>query len=273
MEKRSNVVSFFNIGGNMKYNFKKKYGQNFLINNEIPLKIANSIMPNEDDLILEIGVGIGSLTKYLLELNTKYMGYEIDLETKAYLNNVVSLDSIIFDDFLTRDIKSDISNIKHNNLYIMGNLPYYITTPIITKIINSNINEKEIVIMIQDEVAKRLCSKPNSKEYGYITALLNCYYEIEYLFKVDKNNFKPIPKVTSAVIKLVRKEKVNIDYNKLDSFLKNAFKYKRKTLKNNLTNYDLTLVDKILNKYGLNINCRAEQISYEIYLEIVSSLI
>lgn len=252
----------------MNYNYKKKYGQNFINNKNILKKISSSITPTRDDLIIEIGVGIGSLTKYLLEYNTKYIGYEIDIETKSYLDKITN--KIIFDDFLSRDIKKDISSINYDNLYIVGNLPYYITSPIITKILTSNLFEKGIVIMVQDEVAKRFSSRPNSKEYGYITVLLNCYYDITYLFNVSKNNFTPKPNVESAVVKLVKKTNNNINYNLLSNFLKDAFKYKRKTLKNNLSNYNLDYINNVLQEYNFSISNRAEQIPYNIYLKIIS---
>ena len=167
-----------------KHVFKKKYGQNFLSDKAIINDITSSINPKEDDLIIEIGPGSGALTKNLVKYNSNLICYEVDTDLENTLNHIKNdKTQIIFDDFLKRDINKDIEKINYKDLYIIGNLPYYITTPIITKIINSKINPCEIILMVQEEVADRLSAKPNSKEYGYITVYVQSFYNVTKLFK------------------------------------------------------------------------------------------
>ena len=147
--------------------FKKKFGQNFINDKSIINNITSSINPTEDDLILEIGPGSGALTKNLVKYNSNLICYEVDKDLENTLNQIKNdKTQIIFDDFLKRDIQSDISKIDYNNLYIIGNLPYYITTPIILSIIESRVDVKEMVFMVQKEVAERFSAKPGTKEYG-----------------------------------------------------------------------------------------------------------
>ena len=136
--------------------FKKKFGQNFINDKFIINNITSSINPTEDDLILEIGPGSGALTKNLVKYNSNLICYEVDKDLENTLNQIKNdKTQIIFDDFLKRDIQSDISKIDYKNLYIIGNLPYYITTPIILSIIESRVDVKEMVFMVQKEVAER----------------------------------------------------------------------------------------------------------------------
>ena len=134
----------------MKFNFKKKFGQNFLTDKTVIDIIVSLIPATENDLIIEVGPGAGALTKKLKKYNANLIAYEIDHDTEEYLLPLEDdKTKIIYDDFLKRDIKQDIKDIKYDTLYIIGNLPYYITTPIITNIINSGLDVKKIVIMIQ----------------------------------------------------------------------------------------------------------------------------
>ncbi len=258
----------------MGFNFKKKFGQNFLKDKGVIQDIVNSINPNEDDLVIEIGPGGGALTEYLVEKNSYYIAYEIDTDTKEYLDKYNSDKvKILYKDFLKSNVLEDIKDISFNNLYIIGNLPYYITTPIITKIIEDNINAKECVFMVQKEVADRFSAKVNTKDYGSITVFLNYFYDIKKLFIVSKNKFYPVPGVDSAVIKLVRKENLlEVDFDKFNKLVKNAFQFKRKNLRNNLSNYDKEKIEKILNKYNYSLNDRAENLSYEIFVDITNNL-
>ena len=258
----------------MGFNFKKKFGQNFLKDKNIIQDIVNAIDAKEDDLIIEIGPGAGALTEYLIKKNTYYLAYEIDTDTKEYLDKYTSDKAkVIYKDFLKSNIHEDIKDIKYNNLYIIGNLPYYITTPIITKIIEDGINAKEIVVMIQKEVADRFSAKVNSKEYGSITVFLNYFYDIKKLFIVSKNKFYPVPGVDSAVIKLTRKDNLlDVDFDKFNKLVKNAFQFKRKNLRNNLNSYDKDKIESILSKYNLSLNDRAENLSYEIFVDITNNI-
>ncbi len=256
-----------------KHIFKKRFGQNFLNDNNILDKIASTINPTEKDLIIEIGPGSGNLTKKLQNYNAYLLCYEIDLSLKEKLEKIKKDKTIIlFKDFLTTDIKDDIKNIPYENIYVVANIPYYITTPIIEKIALSDINPKSLTLMMQKEVGERLTAKPQTKDYGYITVLLNYFYDIEPLFNVSRKCFYPMPNVDSTVVKFTSKDKLNLDFNKFNIFLKNAFKFKRKNLRNNLNGYDLAKIDEILNKNGYSLNNRAEEIPLDVFIEIIGNL-
>ena len=259
-----------------KFDYKKNLGQNFLQDKNIIDKIVNAPDYGDNNLVIEIGPGAGALTKELLKKVDRAILYEVDTRLEKILNKELSTFvnyELIFDDFLNRDVNKDISKYDFDNLYIVANLPYYITTPIITKIINDKIPTNEIVIMIQKEVADRYSAKVNTKDYGYFTLFLNFYYEVNKEIFVGKNNFDPIPKVDSEVISLSLKDKVpDINPEKYFAFLKESFSHKRKTLKNNVVSYDFEKIINVLNKYGLTESVRAEQISEDIFIEIFKNL-
>ena len=256
-----------------KHVFKKKYGQNFLNDTNILQKIYSLINPVENDLIIEIGPGSGNLTKYLQKYNCNIVCYEIDESLKERLNTIKNNKTqIIYKDFLKTNIEDDIKSISYNDLYIVANIPYYITTPIIEKITFSNIKPKNLILMMQKEVGERLTAKPNSKEYGYITVLLNYFYDIKLLFTVGRKSFYPIPNVDSVIVKFTPKNIPNIDFKKFDNFIKQAFQFKRKNLKNNLKKYNLKVVEKTLKTHGYSLNDRAENIPLEVFIDIVDNL-
>ncbi|NLL02003.1 MAG: ribosomal RNA small subunit methyltransferase A [Mollicutes bacterium] len=257
-----------------KFNFKKKYGQNFLIDKNVLSKIIENIKADKDDLIIEIGMGSGNLTKELVKFGCPVLGYEIDLDTKKYLDEIKSSNlEIIYEDFLNRNIKKDIEKFQYQKIYIVGNLPYYITTPIIEKITKENLNPKEILIMVQKEVAERFSAIPKTKNYGYITVYLNYYYQVTKLFNVSRNSFIPAPKVESSVIKFIAHNKYKIsDETKFIKLISDAFKQKRKTLLNNLYNYDKEIIEAILVKHNYSNLVRAEELPIEIFLEITNAL-
>lgn len=256
--------------------FKHKHslGQNFLKDKKVLIKIIDSVDVKEDDLIIEVGPGQGALTKYLKLFRANLRCYEIDKRVKKYLDSFIDEKTeIIYEDFLNVDLNKQVKDIKYNDLYVIANLPYYITTPIIEKIINSKIDVKAMVLMVQNEVADRLAAKPGSKDYGAITVYLNYYFNVEKLFVVNRNSFDPVPNVDSAVIKLARKDnKYQVNEDLFFKFVKDAFAMKRKNLKNNLSKYDLKLIEPILSKYNLTLQDRAEQVSLECFIEIVNNL-
>ena len=250
---------------------KKYYGQNFLKNEEIIKNITDLVNPCENDLIIEIGPGRGALTKYLTQKACDLVCIEIDTDLKVYLDKYQSKKcKIIYEDILNVDL-NEITKV-YQNVFVVGNLPYYITSPILEYLINS-IKAQKMVFMVQKEVADRYSAKVNTKDYGYFTLFLNFYYEVNREIFVGKNNFDPIPKVDSEVISLSFKDKVpNINVGKYFSFLKECFSHKRKTLKNNIVSYDFEKIINVLNKYGLTESARAEQISEDIFIEIFKSL-
>ncbi len=249
---------------------KKSLGQKFLIDKNVISKIVTEVFACNDDLIVEIGPGRGALTKELKKYNSNILCYELDRDLKNILQALEDdKTKIVWQDFLKSNIKEDIKDIKYNKLYIVGNLPYYITTPIIEHIMDSNINFEKLVIMVQKEVADRFLASPHSKEYGYITVVLNYYFDISRVINVSKYAFNPVPKVESTVLRLIpKKDKINLDFNKFKDFLKKCFSQKRKTLKNNLKGYDWSKIKTILDKYNMSENVRAEEISGEILIEI-----
>ena len=253
---------------------KKRLGQNFLIDNNVINNIAREISAKEDDLIIEIGPGRGALTKVLKENNSYYLAYELDNDMHEFLDALENTKlKVIYKDFLTTNIKEDIKDIPYNSLYLVGNLPYYITTPIIEHIIEENLDFNKFTLMVQKEVADRFMAEPHTKDYGYFTVLLNYYFNISKVCNVSKNAFRPVPKVESTVLSFTKKEKNNeIDTIKYFDFLKNCFKEKRKTLRNNLKDYDWNTIESILNKYKLNSMVRAEELSQEVFMEIFKAL-
>ena len=252
---------------------KKSLGQNFLIDNNIIEKIIGEITSDSNDLIVEIGPGRGALTKKLKEKGSFLIAYEVDKDLENILSEFEDdRTKIIWQDFLECNIKKDIKDIKYNKLFIVANLPYYITTPIIEHIIDSNINFEKLVIMVQKEVADRFLANPKTKDYGYISVLLQYYFDIKRVCNVSKYSFNPVPKVESTVLSFVEKERADIDIEKYKEFLKLAFRQKRKTLKNNLSNYDWEKVKLVLDKYNLSESVRAEEINGDIFIELFNVL-
>ena len=256
-----------------KINAKKSLGQNFLIDNNIIEKIINSFFCDKNDLIIEIGPGRGALTEKLKTKGAKLICFELDTDLKEVLNSLEDENTkVIYDDFLKVDLNKVLNDYKYKHLFIVGNLPYYITTPILEHIINQNIKLDGLTIMVQKEVAERFMAKPKSKEYGYFTLFLQHYFNITKVVNVGNECFYPSPKVDSMVIKLVPRN-VNMDkFKEYNNFIKKAFIHKRKTLRNNLGN---ELFNKILNKLnemGYSESVRAEEISEKDYVELVNYL-
>lgn len=258
-----------------KFEFKKSLGQNFMKDENVIDKIVNCAKLDKDTLMIEIGPGAGSLSKKTVPLAGFSILYEIDTRLKDILeNNLSEYDNkkIIFGDFLAQNVVSDIALYNYKKVYVVANFPYYITTPIITKLMKEILPDK-IIILIQEEVANRLSAKVGTKDYGMISVLLGSRYDIKKLFKVSRNCFVPVPNVDSAVISLEKHSKYDIkNINKFEKLIKDSFKYKRKNLRNNLKEYDLNLIESILNKNNYSLSNRAEDISVEVYIEIANYL-
>lgn len=258
-----------------KFKHKKSLGQNFLKDEKALANIVNSVDLKEDDLVIEIGPGQGALTKKLIQHNVNLICFEVDERTKPYLSKLENdKTKIVYQDFLSVDLNEYIKTYKYNKLYVIANIPYYITTPIVKKIIDSNVKVENMVLMVQNEVADRFSAEPGSKDYGEITVYLNYYFNINKLFVVPKTSFDPVPKVDSAVIKFsLKTNKPKIDDEKLFfDLIHNAFLQKRKNLKNNLKCYDLNKLEKVLTSNGYSLQSRAEQIPLSVYIEIANTL-
>lgn len=231
---------------------KKWLGQNFLNDGNIINQISETFITTSNDLIIEIGLGMGALTKKLVIKDGDYLGYEIDTDLKDYLVKYqTSNKNIIFDDFLKRDISKDI-NKKYDNIYVIANLPYYITTPIIEKITTLGL-VKGMTLLVQKEVGERFLASNGTSTYGYFTAYLNYFYDMKKVIDVSRDKFNPSPKVDSMVVKFISNIKENLDFESFNRFLKKCFINKRKTLRNNL-GIDLEL-------YGYKNSVRAEELS------------
>lgn len=258
-----------------KFEFKKSLGQNFMKDENVINRIVDSAKLDKDTLMIEIGPGAGSLSKKTVPLAGFSILYEIDTRLKDILESNLSEygnKKIIFGDFLVQDVASDINLYNYKKVYVVANLPYYITTPIITKLMKEILPDK-IIILIQEEVANRLSAKVSTKDYGMISVLLGSRYDIKKLFKVSRNCFVPVPNVDSAVISLEKHSRYDIkDTNKFEKLIKDSFKYKRKNLRNNLKEYDLNLIENILNKNNYSLSDRAEDVSVEVYIEIANYL-
>lgn len=258
------------------FDFKKTLGQNFLKDDNIVNKIVNATEYKKNNLVIEIGPGAGSLTKKLLPKVDKAILYEIDTRLERILNKeLAEYDNytIIFDDFLNRNVNDDLSNYCFDNLYIVANLPYYITTPIIEKIVNLDLKFKLMRIMVQKEVGQRFCAKVGSKDYGSFTVFLNYNFNIEKNFIVSRNSFYPRPNVDSMIVSFYPKDRIMVsDLDYFYKIVRDSFKFKRKTLRNNLKEYDLGIVEMVLDKYGYDLSVRAEQLDVNIFCEISNEL-
>ena len=253
--------------------FKKRLGQNFLKNTSVVKRIVDVVSDKDNSLVIEVGPGGGILTRELCSSFNNVLAYEIDESLKEELSKRVSeFDNIniLYKDFMKADIASDVSTYSVDKRYFISNVPYYITSPIILKLIDSNIMFDKIVMMVQKEVGERYSAAPGTKNYGAISVILQYFYDIKKEFVVSKNNFVPVPKVDSVIISFTpRIPKIKVDdINKFRKVVNDSFRFKRKTIKNNLSDYDLITVEKILNKYGYNLSSRAEEIPVEAFCEI-----
>ena len=261
-----------------KYNikFKKRLGQNFLKDNNIVKKIINVVEDKDNSLVIEVGPGGGIMTRELALSFNNVLAYEIDDSIKDELNSRIGEFNnieIIYKDFLKCDISKDIEKYNYDKLYFISNVPYYITSPIILKLIDSNVYFNKIVMMVQKEVGNRFSSSPGNKTYGAISVILQYFFDIKKEFIVSRVNFIPEPKVDSVILSFTPKaNKEEVDINKFIKLVNDSFKYKRKTIKNNLKDYDLDIIEKVLNKYNFDLSVRAEALDLEIFIDICNSL-
>lgn len=259
------------------FKFKKKFGQNFLKDKNI---LQNIVLKSEVDkktLVIEIGVGAASLTKYLSENAKNVLAYEIDETLKPIINeSLIDKDNVevLYIDFLNSTVKEDIKKYNYSKLYVVANLPYYITTPIIEKIINDKLNVDKIVVMVQKEVGDRFSAKVGSRQYNSLTIFLNYYFDIKKIMDVSRNCFVPAPNVDSVVVEMKKKDKkYNVQNEELFfKLVRDSFRYKRKNLRNNLKDYDLDIIGQVLSNYNLDLNVRAENLTIDQFIEISNKL-
>lgn len=271
-----------------KYNIKadKKLGQNFLISDDAVNRIIEKSEVTKSDLVIEIGPGLGTLTKELLERAGKVICIELDTRMVKILNERFSLYDnfeIMHDDILKVDLKSIIKREKENQnmkeAKIVANLPYYITTPIIMKLLEEKLDLKTITVMVQKEVADRLTALPGTKKSGAITYGVYYYAKAEEVLEVLPESFIPAPEVTSEVIQFkIRKEPPVFvgDDKKMFQIIKCAFTQRRKTLLNSLVNTNIFNSkehgSKILKEVNLKENVRPEELTLEDFARIAELL-
>ena len=272
-----------------KYNIRanKSLGQNFLINNEVVENIVNSSDISREDMVIEIGPGLGTLTKYLLEKAGKVLCVELDTKMIKILQDRFSLYDnfeLINEDILKVNLNEIIAKNKKDgkikNVKIVANLPYYITTPIIMKLLEEKLDIKSITVMIQKEVADRLIETPGGKNTGAITHTVYYYCESEKIMEVPNSSFIPEPEVTSEVIKLNLRDKPAVDIENtkvMFMIIKSAFMQRRKTLLNALTNTKVFINKEegiqILKELNLDENVRAEKLSIQDFANIAKIII
>jgi 16S rRNA (adenine1518-N6/adenine1519-N6)-dimethyltransferase len=253
----------------MSVKAKKHLGQHFLTDEGIAQQIADSLVGTNYKKVLEIGPGMGVLTKYLLEKPYETFVVEIDTESVAYLqahylklaNNIFSLD------FLRHDWQAAF---KDEQFAIIGNFPYNISTQIVFKTLELRQFIPEFSGMFQKEVAERICSKKGSKVYGILSVLAQAFYDVEYLFTVPPTVFNPPPKVDSGVMRMTRKENYELpcDEKLLFKVVKTAFQQRRKTLRNSLKS--LNLSDKL--QEDTIFAQRPEQLSVEEFISLTQKI-
>lgn len=257
-----------------EFAYKKSLGQNFLKDKSVINKIIDSADITVDSLILEIGPGSGALTKELVKTKGKVVAFEIDERLKEELSKIESNNlEVIYGDFLKIDLKEVLNKYNYKKLHLIANLPYYITTPIIMKIINET-KIDEMIIMVQKEVGSRFKAKPNTKEYNSLSVFLQYYFDIKTVTIVNKNSFVPKPKVDSIVVRFsIKDNKIKANNEKVFfKLVKDSFTFKRKNLKNNLKGYDLNKINIILNKFNKDLTFRAESLSLEEFIEISNNI-
>ncbi len=262
--------------------FSKSLGQNFLIDGNIVRKICDEGNITNEDNILEIGPGIGTLTEELSLRAKKVVAVELDNallpildETLKHCSNV----EIIHGDILEINLEKLLEEkFETRNIKVVANLPYYVTTPIIGRLIEEELNIHSIIVMVQNEVADRIVANPDNKQYSSLSVFVQYYTKPEIIMKVPRTVFMPKPKVDSAVVKLKLKEE-KIDLQNKEIFfkvVKSAFGQRRKTLVNSLNSKDLGLnkkdIKKVLEKANIDPKKRAENLSVEDFAKISSNL-
>jgi len=256
------------------FSFSKSFGQNFLTDRNILEKIVEVSAVDKDYGVIEIGPGFGVLTMFLLEKAGKVVSIEIDKRLKEVLDYTLSeYDNFEFvqSDALKIDLKKLIEKkFPQKKIVVVANLPYYVTTPIITKLLESDLDLESITIMVQKEVAQRLVADENSKDNSSIRMFAKYYADANIAFNVSRNVFVPAPNVDSAVVNM-RLKKENFEYEKtMFKLIKNGFENRRKTILNSFckSGIEKEKIIKVLEKLSIDTRTRAEKLSLEDFKNI-----
>ncbi|MBT3319807.1 MAG: 16S rRNA (adenine(1518)-N(6)/adenine(1519)-N(6))-dimethyltransferase RsmA [Clostridia bacterium] len=260
----------------------KKFGQNFLVDGNIADKIANAALPQDagNAAVIEVGPGLGGLTQRLTTRAAQVAAYEIDAGLVRSLKDTfegVENFSLFHQDFLKADLEKELTPIfGEADIYVAANLPYYITSPCIMKLVESGLNIKRITVMIQKEVAQRICAMPGSKEYGSISAAIGFFADAKMLFSVSPSCFYPKPDVYSAVLSIEMKQ---YDAEKAEQYSKTVrglFAKRRKTVRSNLRqSFELTIgqANAIIQKAQIDENARAETLNVNDFARISEEIV
>lgn len=278
LEKTKNIMRINNIKAN------KRFGQNFLIDDNILENIVKSAEITNNDLVIEIGPGLGNLTEYLLEKAAYVILVEIDNNMINILNDRFKNNNnyiLLNDDILKVNVDEIIESIenklnrKFEKIKVVANLPYYITTPIIFKLLQNENRINEITVMVQKEVAERIVAKNKTKDYGILTLMVNYLGTSDIKLIVPNNSFIPAPNVTSAVIKITKNKRFTVkDEELLFKLIHSSFAQRRKKIINSLEstkflNMSKPELEKLFNECNISLNARAEELELQDYIKIV----
>lgn len=253
---------------------KKNYGQNFLTEPGIVSKIANHAVVSDHTIVIEIGPGIGALTQMLSQVAKKVIAFEIDErlpEVLAYSLEECENVEVILEDFMEVDLQSIVNQYPNDDVVIAANLPYYITTPILFKIFESNADIKRITVMMQKEVADRFSATVNSKDYNALSVITQYRTHVKQVVKVPRNVFNPKPNVDSSVLQFEFKEKdVTVNEELFFAMVKACFKQRRKTILNNFGEWlqDKEKARMYLEDAGIDVSRRAESCTCDEFMKL-----
>lgn len=264
-----------------KYNFKftKSLGQNFLIDDTVLQDIVNSADVSDEDFVIEIGPGVGTLTRELLQRAKKVCSIELDSDLIPILEKELS-DYENFEIIHRDALKVDLNEVigEEKSVKVVANLPYYVTTPIIARMLKENYKFKSLTIMIQKEVAERIDSEPNCKEYGAISLLVQYYCDTKIIRTVPPTSFVPQPKVDSIVIRLDKLDKPRVDVEDEELFFKiirQSFNMRRKTLRNvikSMSILDASDMEKAFENANIDMKTRGEALSIQEFANLADSI-
>ena len=275
------IMKKFNIVAN------KRYGQNFLIDDNMLEEIVNSADITKDDLVIEIGPGLGNLTEYILSRAKYAILVEIDLKMIKVLKDRFKDRKnyiLINDDILKVNIDKLVEEIKSKNdlsfrsVKVVANLPYYITTPIIFKLLEDENSISDITVMVQKEVAQRMVAKPKSKDFGILTLMVDYFSNANIIVLVQNSSFIPEPGVMSAVINLKKNRKYSVKNEKMFfELIHKAFAQRRKKMINSLSSTNFNNMTKqeledLFKRCNLDFNTRAEELTIEEFIELVNNI-
>ncbi len=263
-----------------QFRFKKSYGQNFIFDDNILQDVVDKITITKEDLVLEVGAGTGNLTKYIVPKASKTIAYEVDDKLIGLLEKnlatAVGQYEIKAQDFLSTNLALlDQEKKLFQNIILIANLPYVITSPVLFKVLHEGNAIDKMLLMVQKEVGERILASPQTKKYNALSVLLQYFFTIKLEKAVGKEVFYPAPEVDSVVLSFVRRRTKTVADDKFINFVKICFRQKRKTLKNNLKSLpqiDLSAMERILEEEGFSLQTRAEALPVEVFEKLVKKV-